>query len=180
MTDSVKKHRTPVFIETVNVNTARVTPGGMKLPAGSVEIELSDLPGPLAATAAPGGVFFAYVNLAAEVPEDVGIERIEEHWASTGPLHFDLSAERDEALLLAAVQAPPEPGQAVAFRLPMVGLVAGLISGSVANAAERLRSRGLAIQEVTLPAMDPGGEAVASFNVTLDRVAYRVTVEVAP
>lgn len=77
--------RTVCHIDIVRRWTALVTVAGIDLPPASTSIDLADLP----ADPAPGKVFFAWANLRAERPRDVGLRDIEPQWADTGPLHFE-------------------------------------------------------------------------------------------
>jgi hypothetical protein len=85
----IRKWRTAIYVdrlETVcGVRRAVVTVAGVDLIRGANSVLLADLP----PNAEPGKVFFAYVNLAAQDAEDVGIERIEPQWGDTSPIYFE-------------------------------------------------------------------------------------------
>ncbi len=81
--------RTPVLRRTV-VHVDSVADGMMTcLVAGLADRDLralvpvAQLPASMQATATPGSLFFAYVNLNAQTTEQIQLERIEEGWAST-------------------------------------------------------------------------------------------------
>lgn len=90
------KRRTVVHIDAFDhIDGERIalcTVAGVALPRASARVPLRLMPGTMRHEADVGRVFFAYANLNAERPEDVGLERIERRWGETGPLHFDSRA----------------------------------------------------------------------------------------
>lgn len=75
--------RTAVYIDAVIGEHVICTPSGVDLPALSGHVWRTSFPVEIRPTIAPGKVFFAYVNLAAERAPDLHIERIEDEWGRT-------------------------------------------------------------------------------------------------
>lgn len=92
----MRLHRAPVYVDALEGADVICTPSGVDAPPRSVSIDLRDFPESMQHDIEPGKVFFAYVDLAAEWPGPIHLERIEEPWGNTGPLHFEAGDARPE------------------------------------------------------------------------------------
>jgi hypothetical protein len=82
-------HRTPLFIEQITDGEMLCIVGGVSAQAPRARVPVSALPIALRQAARPGRVFFAHANLAARTSDEFAIQRIEDEWGTSGPLHFE-------------------------------------------------------------------------------------------